>query len=146
MSAPLTSRRFLQSGIRHSHVRLHARSISSTPSARAEKDGVHESNNDHNDPRDGLAYTAGGMRHKTDNEEQREKAVRGTYEVKRFDEPGKCSTNADILHYQQDVTPAAQHAKANKNAQGVDVNKIQTGPRPTSANGKKQGNLVAQIL
>lgn len=46
----------------------------------AEKSAQESSNPDHNDPTNGPAYKAEGRRHRTDNETQREQAVRGTPE------------------------------------------------------------------
>ena len=51
-------------------------------------------------------------------------------------ELGSIRTNADICGYQENVTPAAQHAKANQNTEGNDMNKIQTGEGPSSDAGK----------
>lgn len=58
------------------------RLLSTTSTLKAEKDGIHGSGDTKkNTPIDGPMYTASGMRHKTDNEKQREEAVRGTSEV-----------------------------------------------------------------
>lgn len=84
MSATSMTRMLLPGFGQCAILRSQSRLLSTSIRLRAEKDGVHGSaDTKNNNPRDGPMYDANGMRHKTDNEKQREEAVRGTPEVSK---------------------------------------------------------------